>query len=114
MITSDLSSRYRIMQQIDLDKAKTQMTRLLESALGGEEVIITENDQPVLKIVRVSDTDTPIALHRRDKSVASRAGRAGALRAQFICRMISTSRSKISPSTCNEAVARHAYVPLVH
>ncbi|HJU53543.1 MAG TPA: DUF2281 domain-containing protein [Pyrinomonadaceae bacterium] len=55
------------MQQIDLDKAKSQMARLIQSALDGEEVIITENDQPVLIIVRVAKADTPAMLHRRDQ-----------------------------------------------
>ena len=47
-----------MMHQIDLDEAKTQMARLLQSALDGEEIIITENDQPILKIVRVSNPVT--------------------------------------------------------
>jgi antitoxin (DNA-binding transcriptional repressor) of toxin-antitoxin stability system len=58
------------MQQIDLDEAKTQMASLIQSALDGEEVIITENDRPVLKIVRVSDADVPTLLYRRDARVA--------------------------------------------
>ena len=57
------------MHQIDLDKAKTQMARLLQSALDGEEIIITENDQPILKIVRVSNADEPHILFRRDQPV---------------------------------------------
>jgi antitoxin (DNA-binding transcriptional repressor) of toxin-antitoxin stability system len=57
------------MQQIDLDEAKTQMASLIQSALDGEEVIITENDQPVLRIVRVSGADAPAFLHGRDARV---------------------------------------------
>jgi antitoxin (DNA-binding transcriptional repressor) of toxin-antitoxin stability system len=55
------------MQQIDLDEAKSQMARLIQSALDGEEVILTENDQPVLKIVRVEKADAPAVLYRREQ-----------------------------------------------
>jgi antitoxin (DNA-binding transcriptional repressor) of toxin-antitoxin stability system len=59
------------MQQFDFVTAKTQMWRLLQSALDGEEVIITdENDRPVLKIVRVSDADATDILSGRDETVA--------------------------------------------
>ena len=42
------------MQRIDLDKAKTEIARLFQTALAGEEIVITQNDQPVLKLVPVS------------------------------------------------------------
>lgn len=42
------------MQQIDIDKAKGQLDSLFQSALRGEEILITQNNQPVLKLVRVS------------------------------------------------------------
>jgi len=42
------------MRQIDLHEAKFHLADLIDWALGGEEVIITQNDQPVLKLVRVS------------------------------------------------------------
>lgn len=42
------------MQQIDIDKAKSQLDSLFQSALRGEEILITQNNQPVLKLVRVS------------------------------------------------------------
>jgi antitoxin (DNA-binding transcriptional repressor) of toxin-antitoxin stability system len=41
------------MQQIDLNEAKKHLTALIEAALGGEEVVITQDDQPVLKLVRI-------------------------------------------------------------
>ncbi len=41
------------MQQIDLNEAKKHLTDLIEMALGGEEVVITQDDQPVLKIARI-------------------------------------------------------------
>ena len=41
------------MQQIDLNEAKLHLVELIDVALGGEEVVITQNDQPVLKLVPV-------------------------------------------------------------
>ena len=41
------------MPQIDLNEAKRHLLDLIDVALGGEEVVITQNDQPVLKLVRV-------------------------------------------------------------
>ena len=42
------------MYQIELDKAKSQLDALIQTALNGEEVVITHNDEPVLKLVPVS------------------------------------------------------------
>jgi len=42
------------MYQIDLEKAKAQISSLLQTALEGEEIIITQNEQPVLKLVPIS------------------------------------------------------------
>lgn len=39
------------MHQVELEKAKTQIANLLQAALRGEEIIITQDAQPVLKIV---------------------------------------------------------------
>jgi antitoxin (DNA-binding transcriptional repressor) of toxin-antitoxin stability system len=41
------------MYQIELDKAKADVATLIQTALNGEEVIITQNDEPVLKLVRI-------------------------------------------------------------
>ena len=41
------------MYQIELEKAKAQIASLLQTALDGEEIVITQNDQPVLKLVPV-------------------------------------------------------------
>lgn len=57
------------MQSIDLDKAKTELARLIQSALDGEEIIITEGDRPVLKIIRILNADEPSVLFRRDQQV---------------------------------------------
>ena len=42
------------MQQIDLNEAKKHLTDLIEVALNGEEVVITQDNQPVLKLMRIS------------------------------------------------------------
>jgi antitoxin (DNA-binding transcriptional repressor) of toxin-antitoxin stability system len=42
------------MQQIELDQVGQQLAQLIERALAGEEVVITQADQPVLKLVRVA------------------------------------------------------------
>ena len=41
------------MYQIELDKAKTQLETILQTALGGDEVLITRDAEPVLKLVPV-------------------------------------------------------------
>lgn len=49
------------MYQIELDKAKQQLDILIQTALDGQEVIITRNDEPILKLVPLSKS-TP---HRK-------------------------------------------------
>jgi antitoxin (DNA-binding transcriptional repressor) of toxin-antitoxin stability system len=66
------------MFQIDLNKAKTEIARLIQSALDGEEVIITENDQPILKLARVSE-EAPSVLHRREAKPCRQSGSARGL-----------------------------------
>ena len=41
------------MYQIELGKAKGQLERVIQTALDGEEVVITQNQEPVLKLVPV-------------------------------------------------------------
>jgi antitoxin (DNA-binding transcriptional repressor) of toxin-antitoxin stability system len=40
-------------QHIELDKAKSQLDALIQTALDGEEVVITSDEEPVLRIVPV-------------------------------------------------------------
>jgi antitoxin (DNA-binding transcriptional repressor) of toxin-antitoxin stability system len=42
------------MYQIELDEAKSQLDTLIQTALNGQEVVITRNDEPILKLVPVS------------------------------------------------------------
>ena len=41
------------MHHIELSEAKRQLGDIIDVALSGEEVLITQDDQPVLKLVRV-------------------------------------------------------------
>ncbi len=41
------------MHYIDLNQAKLHLVDIIDVALNGEEVVITQDDQPVLKLVRV-------------------------------------------------------------
>jgi prevent-host-death family protein len=38
------------MHEIELEKAKEQIESLLQAALEGEEIVITQNGQPVVKL----------------------------------------------------------------
>jgi antitoxin (DNA-binding transcriptional repressor) of toxin-antitoxin stability system len=40
------------MQQVDIAIAQSQITQLLQSALQGEEIIITRDNQPILKLIQ--------------------------------------------------------------
>ncbi len=41
------------MQQIDITQAQTQLPQLMQIALQGEEIIITRNNQPILKLSQI-------------------------------------------------------------
>jgi antitoxin (DNA-binding transcriptional repressor) of toxin-antitoxin stability system len=41
------------MYQIEMDKAKSQMESLIQTALSGEEVVITRDDVPIVKLVAI-------------------------------------------------------------
>ena len=42
------------MQQIDLHEAKRHLADFIDLALGGEEILITQDEQPVLTLRRVA------------------------------------------------------------
>jgi prevent-host-death family protein len=42
------------MYEIELEKAKEQIESLLQAALEGEEIVITQNEQPVVKLLPVA------------------------------------------------------------
>jgi prevent-host-death family protein len=45
------------MSQIDIAEAKAKLQELLEIALNGEEVVITKDSHPVVKLVPVLDQE---------------------------------------------------------
>lgn len=42
------------MQQISLSEASKDLPKLIEAAIEGEEIVITKDDRPVVKLVPVS------------------------------------------------------------
>jgi len=42
------------MQQVDISVAQTQISQLLQSALRGEEIVITRDNHPILKLIQFS------------------------------------------------------------
>lgn len=42
------------MYQIELEEAKARIASLLQSALNGEEIVITQDARPVLKLVPIA------------------------------------------------------------
>jgi len=47
------------MTTVELKQAKNQLNELLESVLKGEEIIITENNEPVVKLSPVKLANKP-------------------------------------------------------
>jgi len=41
------------MHQVNLEEAKTRLPDLIDAAVGGEEIIITVEDQPVVRLVPI-------------------------------------------------------------
>ena len=59
------------METIDINQALPQIKTLLEIASTGEEIIITENNQPMVKFVSIkTDTKRP-SLFGSDKDIIS-------------------------------------------
>jgi len=46
------------MHRIDLDEARQQLPALLEAAINGEEIIITRDNQPLVKLTRLQPDRT--------------------------------------------------------
>jgi len=55
------------MQLIDITHAQTQLPQLMQIALQGEEIIITRNNQPILKLSHKSNI-----LHTQKKTKRQR------------------------------------------
>lgn len=59
------------MQTIDINQALLEISELLEIAAQGEEIIITKNQQPMVKIVSPKHPKTRHPLFGCDKSIIS-------------------------------------------
>lgn len=46
------------MQQVDITEAKIKIESLLQSALEGEEIVITQNERPILKLIQLAQPTT--------------------------------------------------------
>ncbi len=60
------------MHQVDIHEAETQLSKLIEQALSGEEVIIVRGDKPVVKLVPLSQQESErlSAAARGEQSIA--------------------------------------------
>jgi antitoxin (DNA-binding transcriptional repressor) of toxin-antitoxin stability system len=47
------------MRHVELDEAKKDWRKVLESALQGEEVLITREQRPVLRLIRIPEQEEP-------------------------------------------------------
>jgi prevent-host-death family protein len=47
------------MRQINLYEAKTNLSRLVDEALGGEEIVIARAGKPLVRLVPCRDEDEP-------------------------------------------------------
>jgi prevent-host-death family protein len=59
------------MQTIDINQALPQITQLLEIASTGEEIIITKNNQPMVKLISIESPIKRSPLFGSDKDVIS-------------------------------------------
>ena len=59
------------METIDINQALPQMKKLLEIASTGEEIIITQNSQPMVKLVSIKTEKKRPPLFGSDKDIIS-------------------------------------------
>lgn len=59
------------MEILDIDRALVQMSQLLEMAYNGTEIIITKNNQPMVKLVSLHPPQKRPPLFGSDKDVIS-------------------------------------------
>ena len=89
--------------QVNVLEAKSQLSKLVKAALAGEEVIITRNGEPMVKV----------PMNRPRKLGGWGRLRSSQDRSMARSRRKSTRRSDESPRTTREALARHPSCPLV-
>jgi antitoxin (DNA-binding transcriptional repressor) of toxin-antitoxin stability system len=54
------------MRKITVHVAKTQLSRLIEAALAGEEVVIVKGDKPVARLVAIPQGQFKLGVLKRD------------------------------------------------
>ena len=59
------------MKTIDINQALPQISKLIEKAVGGEEIIITKNNQPMVKLVSLQPLPKRPALFGSDRGLIS-------------------------------------------
>ena len=59
------------METIDINQALPQIKKLLEIASTGEEIIITQNNQPMVKLVSIKTEKKRPSLFGSDKDIIS-------------------------------------------
>ena len=59
------------METIDIDKAIPEIKKLLEIAAKGEEIIITKNNQPMVKIESIKNINQRPSLFGSDRDIKS-------------------------------------------
>ena len=59
------------MSSIEITQAVSQISELFHLALNGEEIIITENQQPLLKLISLQPQSKPPSLFGSDKGIIS-------------------------------------------
>jgi prevent-host-death family protein len=58
-------------KQVNMHEAKTHFSKLAEAVEAGEEVIIARAGKPVMRLVRIEDTQKPIELGFAAKELAA-------------------------------------------
>ena len=54
------------MPTVTIHAAKTQLSRLIEAALAGEEVVIAKGDKPVVRLVAIPQGQFKLGVLKRD------------------------------------------------
>ena len=54
------------MPTVTIHAAKTQLSRLIEAALAGEEVVIVKGDKPVVRLVAIPQGQFKLGVLKRD------------------------------------------------
>ncbi|MEC4816273.1 MAG: type II toxin-antitoxin system prevent-host-death family antitoxin [Scytonema sp. PMC 1069.18] len=59
------------METIDINQALTEISNLIEKAVDGKEIIITKNNQPIVKLVSIQSLSSRPPLFGSDQGLIS-------------------------------------------